>query len=274
MSENPLSKLYRTKSIFISLPSNGRFYPKGISLSIDGELGVMPMTARDEIAIKAPDALFNGDALINLIKSCAPDIVNPEEMPACDVDPVVLAIRAASKKTIESEITCPSCKEENTYEINLLGIISTSQPIDTETHITIGEAKIHVRPYSLRSQLKANMQKFHHSRMEMVLEHNGEITDEKKIEIFNSAFAEATKLTVELIVDNIDAVELPEVTVTDKSHIRGWVENIDKDTYKLVVDKIKSISDNKMTNTMKVACPNCNHQYDTLIELNPVNFFI
>ena len=86
MNENPLKQLYRSKSVYVNLPSRGRFYKSGLTLSIDDELGIMPMTAVDEIKLKAPDALFNGDALFDLIKSCVPDVADPDEIPTCDVD--------------------------------------------------------------------------------------------------------------------------------------------------------------------------------------------
>ena len=41
MSNNPLEKLYRSKSFFLPLPSTGRYYDSGINLSVDNEIGVI-----------------------------------------------------------------------------------------------------------------------------------------------------------------------------------------------------------------------------------------
>lgn len=276
MSNNPLSKLYRNKSIYIQLPSKGKYYTSGINLSIDNELGIMPMTAKDEIALKSPDTLFNGEGLINMIKSCVPDIHNPEEIPACDIDPIVLGIRAASKKTVELEIECPHCKNTSTYEIDLTGIISSSKELEDDSNIVILEngVKVYIRPYSLKSQLKANIQKFHHTRMEYLL-NNSEIDSDKKIEMFSKAFKEATQLTMELVSDNILKVEIDsETTVENPKHIREWVENMDKDTYNKITDRIKTISVSTIDNNITVFCQPCDKNFNTIIELNPVNFFI
>ena len=37
---------------------------------------VLPMTAKDELIMKNPDALLNGDAVIQVIESCVPTIKN------------------------------------------------------------------------------------------------------------------------------------------------------------------------------------------------------
>lgn len=274
MSTNPLSQLYRSKTIYISLPSKGKYYPSGIKLSIDGELGVMPMTARDEILLKSPDALFNGDALIQLLKSCAPDIVNPEETPSCDVDSIILAIKAASKKTVELSVACPHCNKEESYEIDVTKIIATATPIINTNSVTVNNTVINLRPYSLKSQLKTNMQKFHHIRMEKMLIGNDNIPDDQKLELFNKAFNEATQLTMEIITENIVSVVLnDEITVTNQDHIKEWVYNMDKDTYHIIVKAIQDLSESEINNEATVKCPSCDHSFNTIIDLNPVSFF-
>ena len=52
MSQNPLTHLYRKKSLYVALPSKGKYYKDGIELSVDEELGVLPMTTADEIKLK------------------------------------------------------------------------------------------------------------------------------------------------------------------------------------------------------------------------------
>ena len=37
------------------------------------------MTPKDKMAIRNPDALLNGDAVIRVVKSCIPNIKKPEE---------------------------------------------------------------------------------------------------------------------------------------------------------------------------------------------------
>lgn len=275
MSDNPLSKLYRNKKIFITLPSKGKYYPSGINLSIDGDIGIMPMTAKDEILLKTPDALFNGNAMIEMIKSCVPDIKNPEELPACDLDPIILSIRMASKKTMDFDINCPHCNNNETYEIDLKNILGTCKPISENNEIVLdANTSIYVRPYSLNSQLKANIQKFHHGRMEYILSENTNISEDQKIEMFKNAFLEASNLTVELVSDNIQYIKIDDMKVSNKEHIHEWVENIDKELYKEIIEKIKSLSNSGMDNKLEIKCVSCNSDFTTVLDINPTNFFI
>ena len=56
---NPLETYFRQPSIYIKLPSGGKHYPMGaIEFNENSELAVYPMTAKDEIKMKTPDALL------------------------------------------------------------------------------------------------------------------------------------------------------------------------------------------------------------------------
>ena len=75
MSNNPLKQFFRQPAIYVRLPSQGKFYPPGVlEMPATGELPVYPMTAIDEITYRTPDALFNGQATVNVLQSCVPDI--------------------------------------------------------------------------------------------------------------------------------------------------------------------------------------------------------
>jgi RNase P subunit RPR2 len=269
MTENPLLKLYRNKNVYITLPSKGKFYPSGVKLTIDGDIGVYPMTAKDEILLKSPDALFNGESLIEMIKSCVPDIVNPEEMPICDIDPLMLAIRASSNKTVEIETKCRHCNTENTYEFDIHNIIATAQPITEDNIVVVDNATIYCRPFTLKSQIKTNIQKFNHLRLEKLINND----DNKKMEVFNKIIKETTDLTFEIISDNILKVVIDDVVVDNKQYINEWILNMEKSTYYKIMNKIQELSDNKMNNNIKTICNNCNGENIIEVDMNPMSFF-
>ena len=61
---NALTKYQRTPKLYIKLPSGGKYYEKGsIDLSMEGTLPIRAMTARDELLLKSPDALLNGESI-------------------------------------------------------------------------------------------------------------------------------------------------------------------------------------------------------------------
>jgi hypothetical protein len=69
------------------------------------------------------------------------------------------------------------------------------------------------------------------------------LTDEKKLEIFNSSFSNLTQVTVNLIGESIYKIVTPEAEVTDSKNIMDYINNVDKDVF----DRI-----NKHLNKLKV----------------------
>ena len=145
---NPLKQYFRRPAIYLKLPSQGKFYPEGtINFTDNGEIPIYPMTAIDEITSKTPDALFNGTAMVDLIKSCAPNIIDPWQMPITDMDPILIAIKIASLgNDMEINSQCPKCSAENTYSVNLSGILSQMKPANYDIDLELGELKIKFKP--------------------------------------------------------------------------------------------------------------------------------
>jgi len=114
-----LEQYYRKPQVYIALPSQGQFYNSGCKLSVDNQLAVRAMTAADEILLKNPEALLNGEAVINLIKSCCPDITNAEEVSIVDLDAILIAIRHATYgENLQFNSSCNHCKSSNELEIH------------------------------------------------------------------------------------------------------------------------------------------------------------
>ena len=64
---NPLGKYYRQPQIYIKLPSKGKYYTADVFTPTEtGEIPVLPMTAKDELAFKTPDAMMNGQATVDV----------------------------------------------------------------------------------------------------------------------------------------------------------------------------------------------------------------
>ena len=81
-NSNPLSGHFRQPAVFLKLPSEGRYWQSGsINMPANGEIGVMPMTAKDEIMLRTPDALMNGQGVVSVIESCVPAIQNAWSIP-------------------------------------------------------------------------------------------------------------------------------------------------------------------------------------------------
>ena len=76
-TKNPLANYMRQPKIYIRLPSQGKYWPdNSIIIPETGEFPVYSMTAKDELSFKTPDALMNGQAMVDVIHSCMPTIKN------------------------------------------------------------------------------------------------------------------------------------------------------------------------------------------------------
>src|SRR6056297_2390222 len=94
---NPLSSFYRAPKLYSRLPSNGIFYTNEvIDVDESAEVAVYAMTAKDEMIMKNPDALLNGEAVAQVIASCVPQVKQPKQLISNDVDTLLIAIQGAT----------------------------------------------------------------------------------------------------------------------------------------------------------------------------------
>ena len=227
---NPLIQAYRKPALYIPLPSGGEFYQTKPKLSIDGELAVYAMTARDELITKTPDALFNGEATISLIKSCCPDIENPETMPVSDLLVILVGIRQASYgKEIDIDVKCPKCDFENrlTLDANIMLSKTRSEPIERSVTLP-SDFKIVCNPYTLTDRTMLQIQQIKQNKMIQGLA-SEKLDDTMRQELFGKTFVEIAELTVDLITNSIVTVQGKETDlIDDKETIREWLQNITK----------------------------------------------
>ena len=129
---NPLKQFFRQPSIYLSLPSGGHHWPAtALTMPENRELPVYPMTAIDEITYSTPDALFSGQAVINVVHSCVPNIKNAWEIPGIDLNAVLIAIRIASYgHEMELATRCPKCETESDFGIDLRMVLDSIREPD------------------------------------------------------------------------------------------------------------------------------------------------
>ena len=88
LNPNPLQKYMRHPELYIKVPSNGYFnYENTYPFSSNNEIGISPMTTQDELLLKTPDALLNGESIAKVIQSCAPNITDTFDVPMNEKNP-------------------------------------------------------------------------------------------------------------------------------------------------------------------------------------------
>lgn len=119
--KNPLLEKIELPGRRFRLPSRGQFYTNGeLDPEVeDGEVQIFSMTAIDEISMRSPEYLFNGQAIERVFNRCVPEIKKPLELLSVDVDYILTAIRIVSYgDIIEINLRCPKCEEHQKSKNN------------------------------------------------------------------------------------------------------------------------------------------------------------
>jgi hypothetical protein len=260
----------------MKLPSGTSYYPADvIEFNEMGEIGVMPMTGQDEMLLKNPDALLNGEALIEVIKNCVPCIKNAKMLLSNDIDAIVTAIRYATfNDSLETNLVCPECKHENNFKLDLQYSLDKMEYLDETYVVNLDSgASVFVRPYIFPEMLKALHIQFEQTKLSRKLD-NESLTDGQRSAIFANAFKEIATTRFDLLASAIIKVvdESKDVSVTDKKYIREFITNIDKKSADKISDLIGKINMIGIKKTFMAKCEKCNHEWESEIDFNPVNF--
>lgn len=242
---NPLANYMRQPKIYINLPSGGNYWtPGSIDMPENGEFPVFSMTAKDELLFKTPDALMNGQSMVDVIQSCVPNIKNAWAMPTIDLDTILIAIRLATygaKMPFTHKV--PVINEEVDYDIDL-GVLLEKQRNNQWVEQVVIDPNfiIFVRPLTYKHLTQASLKSFETNRI-LNMANDDSIPDEKKLEIFNDSFTKLTSVTIDLMSESIYKIVTAESEVTDKKFIAEFVANADKDIFKTVQDHLNSLKE-------------------------------
>jgi len=273
---NPLGQFFRKPGLNVRLPSGGKFYKVPPKVTIDGEIAVFPMTAKDELLIKNADSLLNGDAIVHLIKSCVPDIDDPREMPNPDLDAILLAIRKATYgDNIEITATCPCQEWKGTYRISVDNMLMQIKDTDDFNQVELDdELIVNLKPSTLSDQNKLGMIQFENVRKLQAVENS---EDERiKVSVNNEVVGRNIMLTQEIIGNAIVNVALPDGNVVaDQAQIREWLGQLGVTDFKKIEEKLGVINKSGMETRTSVGCgkEGCDRRFDVDFTLDPVSFF-
>lgn len=274
-----LEQYYRQPEIYITIPHDGKFYPEGsLELSQTGEIPVYAMTAKDDIILKTPDALISGEAVAQVIRSCIPAIKDPWQVPASDIDYILVAIRIASYgNDMELEFKCEKCEEEFNYAVNLNHYIEhlseASFSIESSV-LKYGEVKVHIKPLSYLDLSLIQRRTFEEQRAIEAVGLMEDKTEEERTEMYNEILNTMTEININSISSGIKGIELPDGTmVTDKEEIVAFVNNASVKLFKKITSTIQSIKDKTALDPLEIECPKCEHSFKSPLIFDYANFF-
>jgi hypothetical protein len=262
----------------------GRYYSSDIvEMPETGELPVYPMTAKDELIMKNPDALLNGEAIAQVVASCIPQIKQPRKLLSNDIDALLIAIQGATYgDDMEVSGTCDKCSEQITSVVSVEGALGTMTKLeDSYKFSTDTGLLVEIKPFSYETSVKAGVANF---RSERSLQSVAEITDEvERIHAFNSSFIELSQLNFDIMVDSVASITIQEpegddIVVDDVNNIREFLENCESKVGKQIEEFITEISGIGVQKNILMSCEKCGteeepYEFEAQVNFNPVNFF-
>ena len=272
---NPLSNYFRKPSIYVQIPTGGRFNPE-IDKTVLDEIPILPMTAIDEISMQNPDELLNGEALMNLISSCVPSIPNPRNLCNIDADLLYIAIKYATYgKTITHLHTCTNCEEQAEYNIDINNILDKFPEIDEVEPVEYQDLKIYVLPPRVESLTRLALIEVEQQRILQAIQAtaDAEATEMELAKQFAISFRKVSKQNVDLLISAIDRIETPDGVVTDENDIIEFMNNIPATVVTEVNKRVSEVNKKpEDITTFEFSCEACEQKDTIKFELNPVNF--
>lgn len=272
---NPLAKHFRQPAIQLRLPSNGDYWPEGsLDMPPNNELPVYPMTVKDEVIIKTPDSLMNGDSVVSVISSCVPNIKDPWQLPSIDLDSVLISIRIASYGN-EMGITteCPHCQNKEDYQIDLHNVLSTITPPDYSNVFEVDGLKFKLKPQPYYGVNKVNMVRFEEQKMLQNLS-DSDISTEIRLEAFRTSMRGLIDLNLEVLTDSTEYIQTEDnKIVTDAAYIKQFYENCPSHITKHLQDTLRDLSKDKGIAPVTINCGNCSNEFSTSLTFDYSNFF-
>jgi hypothetical protein len=278
-SNNPLQKYFRQPKIYMKLPTGGKFNPE-LETTILDEIAVCSMSAIDEISLKNPEALLNGEAMNSVIKSCVPSIKDPMKLCHIDVEALFLAIQYATyNDNITHEHKCSNCSEVTEYKINVDDMLNRFPDIDFIDPILFEDINIHVRPPTLENisrmalielEQQRIIRNFQDTDRDFKQDENSDLLVAQR---FYKSFKKIATFNVDMLANTVGKIETPNGVITDQDYIVEFLQNVPAS----LVNKLNKAVEKIMkkpedVNKMSFVCENCKQEDTIYMEMNPVNF--
>lgn len=274
---NPLAKHFRQPQLYLKLPSQGQWYPPGtLDMPVTKELPVYPMTAKDELILKTPDALLNGQGTVDIIQSCLPNIKNAWVVPSVDIDAILIAIRQATYgNAMDFTAVCPHCETKNEHALDLSVLAAKVTCPNFDQSIQVDGLELFLKPFSYKEFNQASIENYEHQRIINVVS-NEDLSDDEKQRKFNEIFHKLLNLTVDQVTRSVAAIKTEDgVLVDDRTHIDEFFKNCNKEVWDAVKDKLEEFANSSATKEIELVCENepCGKPYKTPLLFETSSFF-
>ena len=272
MANNPLKKYFRQPKVYIALPSKGIYNQPGSLAGDPANIPIFGMTGMDEILIKTPDALLNGEATVKVIESCCPIVQDAWDLCLLDLDVILTGIRIATQgNTMQVSHSCTNCGAINDYDVELGTVIEHYAKCEYDNKIVLKELSIKIQPLTYKQWTEFQVKNF---QLQRQLKQIFEITDtEQQSALVSEMYTKITSIQTEAVFLQIASVDTGSQVVEEREFISEWLANCDKtifDAVKALVEKNRLAWEIPKINAK---CDSCGTENQVSITLDQSSFF-
>ena len=279
-AKNTLQDFYRSPKLYVGLPSGGAFYDSDvIDWPETNELPVLAMTPKDDLIVRNPDALLNGDAVIRLVKSCVPSIKKPEEIIAPDMELILVAIRAASesKKQLTVDHKCEKCEHEMSFDVDLGLAVQDFEPIEDLTEFGLQNGlTIGVKPANYLYAIQTAKSMIEQANLLGRIANEEADNEEQRIKDIGNAFEKMANFNYSVLVNSVKYIKIPDVEehVEDFKEILDFIDNVDANVGREITEAVGKINNGGINKTYNANCEECDEPFEVPLDFDPVSFFL
>jgi hypothetical protein len=267
---NPLIRTLRLPGETVALPSRGLFYKNNEvspEVVLSGEIYVQPMTTYEEILMKTPDMLFTGQSIVQTFARCIPQIYDPLELLAADVDFLLIALRKISLGANISITYTHNCENAKQYEYNVdinkfikeTKYVDPTSIVSSFSHTLPNGQEVNLRPFRFKDILEISQV--------AVNEPIGDNVSELDTAAFMLKLLVAgTRPAILNVIAEGEVIENP-------AFIEEWVRALPVLWLKELARVIEKANKWGTNPSAAIICKDCQKPLDVQIPLNPQNFF-
>jgi len=252
---NPLTAYMRQPKIYITLPSGGEYWtPGSLKLSTTGEYLVYSMTAQDELLLKVPDALMNGQAVVDVIQNCMPNVIDAWGCSTLDLDVILIAIRIATygeimttPVTFENDLELDYQLDLRTVKDQLISQISWDPAVVISPEMTV-----FVKPLVYREFSESSVQTFETQKI-MQIVNSEELGEDDKLRLFKESFTKLTQVTLGTVQKSVYQIDTAQGSTANLDHIAEFINNVDKEVFNKIQGHLDKLRDQNQLKPITVA---------------------
>lgn len=249
IQQNPLTSYMRQPKIYIRLPSGGEYWPANSLVATEtGDYPVYSMTAKDELMLKIPDAVISGQAVVDVIQHCVPNIKNAWNIPSIDLDAILIGIRLA---TYGEKMTTPIAVSDLEFEhvVDLRTVLDTlMSQITWDPIIPINdELTIFVRPMNYKQISESAVKTFETQKI-LQLANDSNMSEAEKIQAFRESFTKLTDATIGNVEKSIFRIDSLNGSTDNPKHIKEFIDNADREVFNKIQEHLENL---QQINTLK-----------------------